>query len=118
MGKKIQTEPENGGSQAQATDLLLAAANGDEKRVKLLLKTYDPNIQDKDKKQHFIWRPRTDTKKVVRLLFPEANLGHTGNKGKTALYLAAQGGHEEAAQWLTKQRLDPNSQDKQKNIIS
>jgi serine/threonine-protein phosphatase 6 regulatory ankyrin repeat subunit A len=53
-------------------------------------------------------------KEVVRLLFPEANLGHTGNEAKTALYLAAHGGHEEAAQWLTKQRLDPNSQDKQK----
>jgi ankyrin repeat protein len=110
--KEGQPPPKNGdGRISQNSDLLSAAANGDEVEVKRLMEKSDHNIQDKDKRTALHIAAEKGYIPVVKLLL-NAGINIQDSMGQTALHLAAQNRHEAVVQLLLKKGADPDIQDK------
>jgi hypothetical protein len=115
MGEAEVTMGKRPGSEdSQNSDLLLAATNGDEKKVAQLLEILDPNIQDKNKRTALHLAAQNGHKEVVQLLLRKVDFNLQDEEGKTALHLAAQKGHEEVVQPLLEKGAEPNLQDSEK----
>lgn len=100
------------------TALSVAAAEGSEESIELLLK--QPNIvldvPDIIGQTPLLRAADTGHTKCVRMLIGKgANVKHADNEGRTALSLAAIEGHKVVAKFLLKNNADVNAQDKKGN---
>ena len=103
MEEKSESE---GNHNSQSSDLLLAAADGNEVKVEeLLMDEFDPNFHDKEDKTAQHLAAQNGHEKVMELLLKKgADPNLQDKEKKTALYLAAQNGHKGVVELLLRER--------------